>query len=55
MYELRKSTGEDEVSPKEYLQAVEFLLSDDAEDWLETHHKASSLLNVKEPTQEDVE
>lgn len=45
----------DEVSSKEYLQAIEFLLSEDAEDWVESHREASSILSLKEPTSENAE
>lgn len=54
-YELKKSSGRDEVPPRHFLQALEFLLSDDAEDWIESHREANSLLNIKEPTQADVD
>lgn len=54
-YELKKNSGRDEVPPKEFLQAVEFLLSDDAEDWIESHKEANNLLSIREPTQADVD
>ena len=43
-YELQNITGEGQTPPKEYLRAIEFLLTEDAEEWVESHREASSLL-----------
>lgn len=54
-YELQERAGINEMSPNKILRAVEFLLTEDAEDWVETLREARHLFSLEEPLQNDVE
>lgn len=53
--ELQVRAGINEMSPNKILRAVEFLLTEEAEDWVETHREARHLLSLNEQSQKDVE
>lgn len=54
-YEISKTNRSSEIGPSELLRTVEFLLSEDAEEGVETHREANQLLGLVLPSQKEVD
>jgi hypothetical protein len=53
---MRRQTGEDgRILPRDYLEAIDILLTDEASLWLDQTPEVKVLLDLNDPNHEDVQ